>query len=192
MERNGADMKKQILTNHMRRALISSMILHALMFVPFFALFKPDRNIVKFDANVLRLSLSGIKIKKSDANADTQETVHSSGKGKATAKAEKKGKDKVDAMSCMNLKVKNALKSAGVRLPRRYFVQVYTDNAAVEGAWYVDKWLPEAPRAAKVDQDLFEAFAECIRNSNFAEWGRKAVNYAAARRSISFAVEFVE
>jgi len=177
----------------MGRAAALSVVIHFILLGSFFSFTKSQKNIVKFDANILRLSLSGIKIKKSDSVDDSQVEKALSDKAKNPVRASaQKGKDKVDAMSCMNLKARSEIKTAGVQLPRRYFVQVYTDNAAVEGAWYVDKWLPEAPAMASVDKKLFEAFAECIRNSNFSEWGRKAVNFAAARRSISFAVEFFD
>ncbi|MEI8026237.1 MAG: hypothetical protein WCI18_07795 [Pseudomonadota bacterium] len=165
--------------------------IHSLFFlILIFELQRPKAAVV-FNGNILKLSLSGIKIKKSNPDADEgAEPQVEKGKKAVTSNKNSKGQDKMDAMSCLNLKVKKELKALGISLPRRYFVQVYTKNAAVEGAWYVDKWISEKPSSHSLDKKLFEAFSECIRNSNFSEWGRKAVNYANAQRSISFAVEF--
>ena len=175
------------------KGLLASLGIHSLFFFLLVYKSEPPKATVVFNANILKLSLSGIKVKQSNPDAEEKvEPQREKGEKAASAKTDSKGKDKIDAMSCLNLKVKKELKDAGISLPRRYFVQVYTKNAAVDGAWYVDKWMSEGPSSHSLDKKLFEAFSECIRNSNFSEWGRKAVNYANAQRSISFAVEFNE
>ena len=172
---------------------LGSIGLHSLFFLILTLEFQGPKAAVVFNGNILKLSLSGIKIKKSNPDAEEgAEPQDQRGKKTATSDKNSRGMDKIDAMSCLNLKVKNELKALGISLPRRYFVQVSTKNASIEGAWYVDKWISEKPSSPSVDKKLFEAFSECIRNSNFSEWGRKAVNYAKSQRSISFAVEFNE
>ena len=183
---NDANAKKALF-----KGTLCSVVVHAMLFLALILEVQGPKATVVFNGNILKLSLSGIKIKKSNPDADEEaEPQAGSGKKSVTSSKSVKGKDKLDAMSCLNLKVKKELKALGVTMPRRYFVQVYTKNASVEGAWYVDKWLSEKPASHSLDMKFFEAFSECIRNSNFSEWGRKAVNYANAQRSISFAVEF--
>lgn len=173
------------------KGIVVSLGVHSLFFFVLVLTSAEPKSEVVFNANILKISLSGIKVKQGNPEAEEKvEPQREKGDRTVSTKAESKGKDKIDAMSCLNLKVKQELKDAGIMLPRRYFVQVYTKNAAVDGAWYVDKWISEGPASHGLDKKLFYAFSECIRNSNFSEWGRKAVNYANAQRSISFAVEF--
>lgn len=173
------------------KGIAVSLGIHSLFFFLFVFISPKPKSKVVFDANILKISLSGIKVKQGNPEAEEKvEPQKEKGDKVAYNRADSKGKDKIDAMSCLNIKVKQELKDAGIMLPRRYFVQVYTKNAAVEGAWYVDKWISDGPSSHGLDKKLFDAFSECIRSSNFSEWGRKAVNYANAQRSISFAVEF--
>ncbi len=177
--------------NSLVKGALCSIGIHSLFFL--ILVFDPQRPAaaVVFNGNILKLSLSGIKIKKSNPDADEgADPQVESGKQAVTSNKSSKGEDKIDAMNCLNLKVKKELKALGISLPRRYFVQVYTKNASVDGAWYVDKWISEKPSSHSLDKKFFDAFSQCIRNSNFSEWGRKSVNYANAQRSISFAVEF--
>ena len=170
---------------------LSSMGLHSLFFFALTSKPNAPKPEVSFHGNILKLSLTGAKIKK--ANPDPMEeagTQVETGTKAVTSGKSSQGEDKLDAAGCFNLKVHQELKAFGISLPRRYFVQVYTKNAAVDGAWFVDKWMSEKPSSQSVDKRFFEVFSECIRNSNFSEWGRKAVNYAHGERSISFAVEF--